>query len=114
MKRITCHSVEDQKNALREIEISKLVNHEHVIHVVDSMIVGMADIVLNATSQVYIVLPYYKNGSLQDYLNVRAKTKDHMPEDHALQMFLGICEGVKAFHEVQPNPLAHRDLKTGT
>lgn len=28
-------------------------------------------------------------------------------------MFLQICEGVKAFHEAKPEPLAHRDLKTG-
>nr|CAD7570788.1 unnamed protein product [Timema californicum] len=27
-------------------------------------------------------------------------------------MFLQICEGVKAFHEATPEPLAHRDLKT--
>lgn len=35
-----------------------------------------------------------------------------MPEGHVLQIFLGICEGLKAFHEAQPEPLAHRDLKT--
>lgn len=29
-----------------------------------------------------------------------------------LQIFVGICEGLRAFHEVKPEPLAHRDLKT--
>jgi serine/threonine kinase 16 len=29
-----------------------------------------------------------------------------------LNIFLQICEGVKAFHETKPEPLAHRDLKT--
>ena len=29
-----------------------------------------------------------------------------------INMFLQICEGVKAFHEAKPEPLAHRDLKT--
>lgn len=29
-----------------------------------------------------------------------------------LNIFLHICEGVKAFHEAKPEPLAHRDLKT--
>lgn len=29
-----------------------------------------------------------------------------------LNIFLQICEGVKAFHETTPEPLAHRDLKT--
>lgn len=27
-------------------------------------------------------------------------------------IFLQICEGLKAFHEAKPEPLAHRDLKT--
>lgn len=29
-----------------------------------------------------------------------------------LNIFLQICEGIKAFHEAKPEPLAHRDLKT--
>lgn len=29
-----------------------------------------------------------------------------------LNIFLQICEAVKAFHEAKPEPLAHRDLKT--
>jgi serine/threonine kinase 16 len=35
-----------------------------------------------------------------------------MNASEMLNMFLHICEGVKAFHEAKPNPLAHRDLKT--
>lgn len=35
-----------------------------------------------------------------------------MPEGHVLQIFIGICDGLKAFHEAKPEPLAHRDLKT--
>lgn len=76
------------------------------------MLQGQADIVINATSQVSIILPYYKNGSLQDNLNYRARNKDYMPEAQILQLFLGICEGIKAFHDSKPEPLAHRDLKT--
>lgn len=35
-----------------------------------------------------------------------------MPEGHVLQIFVGICEGLRAFHDAKPEPLAHRDLKT--
>jgi len=35
-----------------------------------------------------------------------------MNASEMLNMFLHICEGVKAFHEAKPEPLAHRDLKT--
>lgn len=112
LKRITCHSVEDQEIALREIELMGRINSDNVIKVIDHTVTGQADIVVNATSEVYIVLPYFKNGSLQDHLNFRARNKDSMPEGQILQLFLGICEGLRAFHEAQPEPLAHRDLKT--
>lgn len=111
LKRITCHSVEDQNIALKEIETSKQINHQNVVKIVEHSIDGCADIVINQTSQVYIVLPYYKNGSLLDYLNTRAKTHDFISEMQVLQMFLGVCEGLKAFHETSP-PVSHRDLKT--
>lgn len=41
-----------------------------------------------------------------------SRNRDHMPEGHVLQVFIGICEGLRAFHEAKPEPLAHRDLKT--
>lgn len=112
LKRITCYSIDDQNIGMREIEICRKINHENVVQVVDYVLKGSADIVINTTSQLYMVLPYYKNGSLQDHLNIRARTKDFMPEAQVLQLFLGICEGVKALHDAKPEPLAHRDLKT--
>lgn len=59
------------------------------------------------------MLPYFRNGSLHDHLTVRAKNRNFFSEQQVLEIFLGICDGVKAFHEVKPEPLAHRDLKTG-
>lgn len=112
LKRMTCHSKEDEIIALREIEITKLIKHDNVIHIVDYMMKGSADIVINAMSQVYILLPYLKNGTLADHLQIRARTGDYMHESQVLQIFLGICEGLKAFHEAKPNSFAHRDLKT--
>lgn len=98
--------------ARREIELTSLINHKNVVRIADHMISGSADIVVNATSQVYLLLPYFKNGSLHDHLLHRSHAADHMAETQILHLFLGICEGVKAFHEAQPDPLAHRDLKT--
>ncbi|GAB0091635.1 serine/threonine-protein kinase 16 [Sergentomyia squamirostris] len=112
LKRMTCHGIEDQQIALKEIQLSGSINHKNIINVVDYQIKGNADIVINATSEVYMVLPYYKNGSLQDHLNYRARSKDFMSETQALHIFLGICEGLKALHETKPDPIAHRDLKT--
>lgn len=112
IKRITCHSIEDQNIALREIENCRKIDSEHVIRVVDYELQGQADIVINTTSTLFIVLPYYKHGSLSDHLQLRARKQDHMPEAQILQIFLGVCEGLRAIHEAKPVPLAHRDLKT--
>lgn len=113
LKRITCHSIEDQKIALREVELTRTIRHPNVVEIIDFELKGDADIVINTTSNVNILFPFFKNGSLQDHLNMRAKTKDYMAESQVLQIFVGICEGVKALHEAKPEPLAHRDLKTG-
>lgn len=83
-----------------------------MIRVVDYELKGQADIVINTTSTLFIVLPYYKHGSLADHLQLRSRKQDHMPEAQILQIFLGVCEGLKAIHEAMPVPLAHRDLKT--
>lgn len=112
LKRITCHNKDDEEIALQEIEITKKINHENIVHIVDFVIKGQADIVVNEISHVFIVLPYYKNGSLQDYLTIRSRTNDYMPESQVLQIFVGICDGVKAMHDLKPEPIAHRDLKT--
>lgn len=112
LKRITCHSIEDEIIAKREIEITGLVKHENLIHIIDSVINGSADIVINTTSEVLMVLPYFKNGSLLDHLNLRSRNGDYMQETQVLQIFIGVCEGLKALHEAKPEPIAHRDLKT--
>lgn len=53
-----------------------------------------------------------QRGTLANELERRAKNKNHMGALDILNIFLQICEGVKAFHEAKPEPLAHRDLKT--
>lgn len=112
LKRITCHCKDDETIALREVEIGKQVRHRNVVELIDYELDGMADMVLNTTSQVNIVMPYYRRGSLFDELVVRSKSRDYMSESQILNIFLNVCEGVKAFHEAEPEPLAHRDLKT--
>lgn len=96
----------------QEIQVMASIDHRNVIRLIDYMFKGTADIVINTTSQVYLVLPYYKNGSLHDALMMRQHKLDYMAEAQILHIFLGICEGLKALHEASPAPLAHRDLKT--
>lgn len=111
LKRITNHSQNDEKLALREIEIiKKLSPHPNITKIVDFALEGTADDLLNTTSSLSIVLPYYKNGSLDGYLARKLKYNDYISEQQVLLIFQGICEALRAIHECG---FAHRDLKTG-
>lgn len=59
-----------------------------------------------------MVLPYFKNGTLHDHLEIRLLRKHYMDVHDILRIFNDICEAVKCFHDMAPEPLAHRDLKT--
>ncbi|KYM85597.1 Serine/threonine-protein kinase 16 [Atta colombica] len=112
IKKIICHGPEDQQLATKEVEYYKLIKHPNVIECLDSTCKGTADPIVNTTSEILIVLPYYHKGTLANDLERRAKNCDYMNPIDVLNIFLQICEGVKAFHEAKPEPLAHRDLKT--
>ena len=60
MKRITCHSTEDQNLATKEVEITRSLDHPNIVKVVGVSTSGTADIVHNTTSQVCIVFPFYQ------------------------------------------------------
>lgn len=111
LKRVTNHSQNDEKLALREIEIiKKLSPHPNITKIIDFALEGTADDIHNTTSQLNIVLPYYKNGSLDGYLARKSKYNDFISEQQVLLIFQGICEALRAIHECG---YAHRDLKTG-
>ncbi|KAL0109950.1 hypothetical protein PUN28_013533 [Cardiocondyla obscurior] len=112
IKKIICHGQEDQELAAKEVEYYKLIKHPNVIQCIDSACKGTADPIMNTTSEMLIVLPYYHRGTLANDLERRAKNCDYSSPIDILSIFLQICEGIKAFHEAKPEPLAHRDLKT--
>lgn len=53
----------------------------------------------------------FQRGTLQDQLNMRIRTKSHIPEANILKMFKQMCLGVSDMHNAKPTPLAHRDIK---
>lgn len=59
IKKIVCYGSEDQQLAMKEVEYYKLIKHPNVIECVDSARMGTADPILNTTSEVLIILPYY-------------------------------------------------------
>ena len=111
VKRITCHSIEDQNVARNEIEMNKKFSkHPNIITVIGATMTGTADIVHNITSEVVIVFPFYKAGSLHDELERRRLTESPLTEPVLLNIFHSICQAVRELHLAEP-PVAHRDIK---
>jgi len=110
MKRITCHSIEDQNQAKREVEITRQFDHPNMVRVVGAAVQGSADILHGATSEVLIVMPLYCRGSLADELERRQLTGEALAQPALLSIFHGVCLAVRELHTSSP-PLAHRDIK---
>lgn len=60
VKKIICHGEEDQKVAMKEVEYYGLLKHLNVIECLDSALKDGPNPFLNSTSEVMILLPYYK------------------------------------------------------
>lgn len=59
IKKIICHGMDDERVALREAEYHEVLQHKNILRCLDSSLTGHADPVLNSTSMVLLVLPYY-------------------------------------------------------
>ncbi|KAG2226651.1 hypothetical protein INT45_000998 [Circinella minor] len=55
----------------------------------------------DGTKIVYIFLPYYKRGNLQDSINANNLSKTHFPERELLRFFRKICYAVRVLHTFQ-------------
>lgn len=110
LKRITCHSIEDENSARDEIRRHQ--DHgagcQRILDLRGSDVVGSADIVHGATSEALLLMPFFKRGTLHDNLQVKSTRNDPYSVEAAVKIFLQICEGVRHLHG---GGLAHRDLK---
>nr|KAG5709366.1 hypothetical protein BaRGS_029215 [Batillaria attramentaria] len=90
------------------------VHHPNLVPLVGHTVVkvGHYSKTVDIVSEVFIIMPFYPRGSLQDRIEALAKKSEQMPEKEIWRLFLGICQGVSALHTHSP-PYAHRDLKPG-
>lgn len=63
---------------------------------------------------VYILLPYYPRGNLQDKINENLVEHKDFPEDELLRLMLGICEGLKEMHEPRAAGTASSTKSSGS
>ncbi|KAM3915072.1 NUAK family SNF1-like kinase 1 [Leptodactylus fuscus] len=85
----------DRVHLQREIEITALLKHEHIIQVFE---------VFESTDKIIIVMEYASNGELYDFIN----NKHQLPERDARRFFRQI---VSAVHYCHKNGIVHRDIK---
>jgi serine/threonine kinase 16 len=50
---------------------------------------------------VYILLPYYRRGNLQDAINANLVNRGRFPERRLMVLFLGVCRALRAMHRYE-------------
>jgi serine/threonine kinase 16 len=90
---------------MKEVEAYALFSpHPNIIHSVDYCV--SADRSDPGAKTVYILLPYYRRGNLQDIINANLVNHTKFPERRLMVLFLGVCKALKAMHnyKVQGGP----------
>ncbi|KIJ52504.1 hypothetical protein M422DRAFT_223049 [Sphaerobolus stellatus SS14] len=96
LKKIRCPTGSDAvKEAMREVEAYRRFRHPNIIRILDSAVVQDKD---GEGKIVYLFLPLYKRGNLQDAINRNLVNGSHFPEREMVLLFRGTCEAVRAMH----------------
>ncbi|KAF2707777.1 Pkinase-domain-containing protein [Pleomassaria siparia CBS 279.74] len=99
LKKIRCpFGQESVSLALKEVEAYTLFSpHPNIIHSIDYSV--EADKSDDQAKTVYILLPYYRRGNLQDMINANLVNHTKFPERRLMVLFLGVCKALKAMHQ---------------
>ncbi|KAF4637988.1 hypothetical protein G7Y89_g81 [Cudoniella acicularis] len=98
LKKIRCpFGQESVAHAMKEVEAYALFSpHPNIIHSVDYCV--SADRSDPGAKTVYILLPYYRRGNLQDIINANLVNHTRFPERRLMVLFLGVCKALKSMH----------------
>ncbi|KFH47930.1 Serine/threonine-protein kinase-like protein [Hapsidospora chrysogenum ATCC 11550] len=103
LKKIRCpFGAESVQQAMREVDAYRLFDHvPNIISAVDHCVATErgAD---EATKTVYVLLPYYRRGNLQDLINANLVNHATFPERRLMVLFLGVCKALRAMHQYKP------------
>lgn len=99
LKKIRCpFGAESVAQAMKEVDAYKLFAHTPgIIHSIDYAIAserGGGE----ASKTVYVLLPYYRRGNLQDLINANLVNHTKFPEKRLMQLFLGVCRAMREMH----------------
>ncbi|KAI1082877.1 serine/threonine protein kinase/TGF-beta stimulated factor [Whalleya microplaca] len=101
LKKIRCpFGSESVQQAMHEVEAYKTFAHTpSIIHSVDYSIANERNDADAKT--VYILLPYYRRGNLQDIINANLVNHTNLPETELMHLFLGVCKALQYMHQYQ-------------
>ncbi|KAL8887175.1 MAG: hypothetical protein Q9215_005232, partial [Flavoplaca cf. flavocitrina] len=101
LKKIRCpFGQESVSLALKEAEAYALFSpHPHIIPAVDHAVTSANDKSDPGSKTVYILLPYYRRGNLQDAINANLVNHTQFPERRLMVLFLGVAKALKAMHQ---------------
>ncbi|EXJ80678.1 NAK protein kinase [Capronia epimyces CBS 606.96] len=110
LKKIRCpFGQESVSQALKEVEAYTLfAPHPNIIRSIDhavqndstTKVSGIGnDTSGSASKTVYILLPYYRRGNLQDMINANLVNHTRFGERRLMQLILGVCKALKAMHQ---------------
>ncbi|KAG8164841.1 hypothetical protein KVR01_005116 [Diaporthe batatas] len=99
LKKIRCpFGAESVAQAMKEVDAYKLfANTSGIIHSIDYAIAserGGGE----ASKTVYVLLPYYRRGNLQDLINANLVNHTKFPEKKLMHLFLGVCRALREMH----------------
>ena len=104
IKRVHISNMSDKEksNALNEVRLLSLINHQNII--------GYKESFYDEQSQTLnIVLEYADGGDLRSKIQERLKTKRYFKENEIWGMFIQLITGLRYLHA---HNIIHRDLKT--
>ncbi|EIM92620.1 uncharacterized protein STEHIDRAFT_164868 [Stereum hirsutum FP-91666 SS1] len=105
LKRIAVPNEGMLSEVKKEVDIMRILKgHPNIVHLIDAAWHRMS----NGMYEVFILMDYCAGGGIIDMMNRRLR--ERLTEGEILQIFVDVCEGVAAMHNLRP-ALLHRDLK---
>ena len=101
LKKIRCpFGQESVSLALKEVEAYKLFSpHPNIINSIGHNVTSANDRTDPGSKTVYILLPYYRRGNLQDAINANLINHTAFPQRHLMILFLGVARALKVMHQ---------------
>ncbi|GLI80510.1 serine/threonine-protein kinase env7 [Penicillium ochrochloron] len=121
LKKIRCpFGQESVSQALKEVEAYSLfTSTDNIIHAIDHCVSTESGSKFRSdggepgSKTVYILLPYYQRGNLQDAINANLVNHTRFPEKRLMMLMLGVAKALKAMHQyrVQSGSASTRKAK---